>query len=129
MHDPIADMLINIKNAGNAGKALAVIPFSNMKEAIAVVLFKQGYVTSYAKKGKKVAKSLEVGIAYDGKSPRIVNVARISKPSRRTYLKVSEIRPVRNGYGIMVISTPKGIMTGDEARRAEVGGEPLFNIW
>lgn len=129
MHDPIADMLINIKNAGNAGKAFALIPFSKMKESIAVVLFKQGYITSYAKKGKKIAKTLEVGIAYEGKKPLIVNVARVSKPSRRAYVKAAELRPVRNGYGLMVLSTPKGIMTGDEARRAQVGGEALFKIW
>ena len=129
MLDPIADMLINIKNAGNAGKAFALIPFSKMKESIAAVLFKQGYITSYAKKCKKIAKTLEVGIAYEGKKPLIVNVARVSKPSRRAYVKAAELRPVRNGYGLMVLSTPKGIMTGDEARRAQVGGEALFMIW
>lgn len=129
MHDPIADMLVSIKNAGNAGKVFASIPFSSMKEAIATVLFKHGYLTSYAKKGKKVAKTLELGIAYDGKSPVVRDVARVSKSSRRVYMKVGELRPVRNGYGLMVLSTPKGIMTGDEARRAQVGGEVLFKIW
>ncbi len=122
-------MLISIKNAGNAGKGLAVMPFSKLKEAIAEVLFKQGYIASYAKKGKKVQKTLEVGIAYEGKSPRVADVARMSKPSRRFYMKAADIKQIKNGYGIMVISTPKGIMTGDEARRAQVGGEALFKIW
>ncbi len=129
MHDPIADMLNRIKNAGNAGKELTDIPYSQLKESIAEVLFKQGYIASYAKKGKKVQKTLEVGIIYDGKKPRIVDVARMSKPSVRYYIKAAEIKPVRNGYGLMVISTPKGIMTGDEARKGQVGGEVLFKIW
>ena len=129
MHDPIADMLVNIKNAGNAGKDLALVPFSKMKESIATVLFRHGYIASYAKKGKKIVKTLEIGVAYDGKAPRVANVVRVSKPSCRTYISVPEIRLVRNGYGLMILSTPKGIMTGDEARKAQVGGEVLFKIW
>lgn len=129
MHDPIADMLISIKNAGNAGKSLAVVPFSNLKEEIAKVLFANGFIASYAKKGKKVQKTLELGIAYEGKAPRVADVARMSKPSRRFYMKSADLKPVKNGYGLMVLSTPKGIMTGDEARKAQVGGEVLFKIW
>lgn len=129
MHDPIADMLISIKNAGNAGKATAVVPFSKMKEAIATVLFQHGYIASYAKKGKKVQKTLEIGISYEGKKPRVADVARVSKPSRRFYMKATEIRPVKNGYGLLVLSTPKGLMTGEDAKNAQVGGEALFKIW
>lgn len=129
MHDPISDMLISIKNAGNAGKSTAIVPFSKMKETIAVVLFKNGFIASYAKKGKKVVKTLELGIAFDGKQPRIANLARVSKPSKRVYIKAAEIKLVKNGYGLLVLSTPKGIMTGAEARKAQVGGEALFKIW
>ena len=129
MHDPIADMLISIKNAGNAGKATAVVPFSMIKESIASVLYKNGYIASYAKKGKKVAKTLELGIAVDGKAARVHDVQRMSKPSRRMYIKAAEIKSVKNGYGLMVLSTPKGLMTGDEAKKAQVGGEVLFKIW
>lgn len=129
MHDPIADMLIRIKNAGNAGKDMTEVPFSQLKESITEVLFKQGYIASYAKKGKKVQKTLEIGIAYEGKKPRVADVLRMSKPSRRYYIKAAEIKPVKNGYGLMVLSTPKGIMTGDEAKKAQVGGEVLFKIW
>jgi small subunit ribosomal protein S8 len=129
MHDPIADMLIRIKNGGNAGKDIVEIPFSNLKEAIAKVLFAEGFITSYAKKGKKVQKTLEVGIAYEGKKPRVADVARMSKPSRRYYLSVDEIKPVKNGFGLMVMSTPKGVMSGDEAKKSQVGGEALFKIW
>ncbi len=129
MHDPIADMLIRIKNGGTAGKDIVEMPFSNLKESIAKVLFAEGYLTSYAKKGKKVQKTLEVGIAYEGKKPRVAEVARMSKPSRRFYLKADEIKQVKNGFGLMVISTPKGVMTGDDARKGMVGGEALFKIW
>jgi len=129
MHDPIADMLISLKNAGNAGKEMAVVPFSQIKESIAMVLFKNGFIASYAKKGKKTVKTLELGIAYEGKKPKIADVARISKPSCRSYIKASEIKSIKSGYGMMVISTPKGIMTGDEARKAQVGGEALFKIF
>lgn len=129
MHDPISDMLIRIKNGGIAGKDIVEMPFSNVKEAIAKVLFAEGYLTSYAKKGKKVQKTLEVGIAYEGKSPRVSEVDRMSKPSRRFYLGADEIKPVKNGFGLMVMSTPKGIMTGTEAKKGRVGGEALFRIW
>lgn len=129
MHDPIADMLIRIKNAGTAGKTVTEMPYSKLKEAIASVLFKQGYIASFEKKGKKVQKTLEVGIAYDGKKPRVAGVGRMSKPSRRLYVKAGEIKKIKNGYGLLVMSTPKGIMTGDEARKALVGGEALFKIW
>lgn len=127
--DHISNMLIGIKNAGNAGKSFSSVPFSKMKEEVASVLFKHGYIASYAKKGKKIAKTLEIGIAYDGKKPRVIEVARMSKPSLRSYIKASEIKPIRNGFGLMVLSTSKGIMTGDEARKAQVGGEALFKIW
>ena len=129
MHDPISDMLIRIKNGGYANKDIVEMPFSQLKEAIAKVLFAEGYVTSYAKKGKKVQKTLEIGIAYDGKKPRVSDIARMSKPSRRFYLKVDEIKQIKNGFGLMVMSTPKGVMTGDEAKKGQVGGEALFKIW
>ena len=127
--DQISDMIIRIKNAGNAGQSFASMPFSKMKEQIATVLFQQGYVSSYSKKGKKVVKALEVGIAYNGKHPRITNVARMSKLSCRLYMKASEIKPVRNNQGLLILSTPKGIMTGNDARKAQGGGEALFKIW
>ena len=129
MHDPIADMLIRIKNGGYANKETVEMPFSLLKEAIAKVLFAEGYLTSYAKKGKKIQKTLEVGIAYEGKTPRVSDVARMSKPSRRFYIKNDEIKQVRNGHGLMVLSTPKGLMTGEDALRERVGGEVLFEIW
>ncbi len=127
--DPIADMLITIKNGGNASKAEVVIPYSNVKNAIAECLVKEGYVQSVTKKTKQGFPALAIGLLYVGKSPRVNDVARISKPSRRLYMSVKEIRPYKNGRGTTIFSTPKGILSDKEARKEMVGGEVLFSIW
>lgn len=128
--DKIGEMLITIKNAGRASKASVVIPYSNLRHAIAECLSKQNYVGSISKRTDKKDKPvLEIVISYDGKFPKVTNVERISKPSRRIYMKAKELRPVKNGSGLLVVSTPKGVLTGDEARKELVGGEVLFKIW
>jgi small subunit ribosomal protein S8 len=129
MKDSIADFITQIKNAGGAGKSLVVAPFSTMKMAIAELLIKEGFLKSAVKKGKKIAKFIEAEVMYDGNTPRVQGVKRISKLSRRIYQGASDIKPVRYGYGIVVMSTPKGIMTGRDARKQNLGGEVLFNIW
>lgn len=129
MHDPIADMLIRMKNAGNARRATVSFPYSNIKSAILEVLEKAGYVKSFSKKGKKVTKLLEVELSYEKDQPKITDVKRVSKFSRRLYRGMREIYPVKQGYGISVFSTPKGILTGNDARKQKVGGELLFEIW
>jgi small subunit ribosomal protein S8 len=101
-----------------------------MRESILVTLEKAGFIKSFSKKGKKVIKTIEVELAYeDDKSPKIQGAQQVSKYSRRLYYKADEIFPVRNGYGSLVITTPKGVMTDREARKEKVGGEPLFKIW
>lgn len=128
--DQIANMLIQIKNAGNAGHSSVSVPFSKIKLSIAQVLADKGYIKSVAEKGKDTKKTLEIELAFtDAKSPRISGLARISKPSRRVYYNTKHIRPIRNGFGALVLSTPKGILTGEDARKAHVGGEALFKIW
>jgi small subunit ribosomal protein S8 len=127
--DPIADMIITIKNAGNASKEDVVIPYSKVKQAIATCLMKEGYVKSVAKKTKKGFPAIEIGIAYVGDAPRVNDVKRISKPSRRMYMGTKDIRPYKSGHGMTVLSTPKGIMSDKEARKEMVGGEILFTIW
>ncbi|MEK9167972.1 MAG: 30S ribosomal protein S8 [Patescibacteria group bacterium] len=127
--DPIADFLTNIRNASTASLASTMMPYSSVKFEIATLLAKEGYLASVTKKGKKVKKYLEVGIVYNGKTPRIGGVVRISKPSRRVYYGTKEIKPVRHGFGMLVLSTPKGIMGDKEARKEHVGGEALFKIW
>ena len=128
--DEIGDMLTTIKNAGQASKASVVIPYSNLKHSIADCLSKRQYVGAVSKKTDKKDKPvLEIVISYEGKFPKVSKVERISKPSRRVYIKAKEIRSVKNGSGLLVVSTPKGILAGDEARKELVGGEVLFKIW
>lgn len=128
--DPVADFINQIKNAGAVGKATVSIPLSNMKAAIAQVLKQEGYIRSFEKRGKKVQKTIEVELSYlENGKPKIQGVKRISKPGRRLYKSTKEIVPVRYGHGMIVMSTPKGIMSGSQARKESVGGEALFEIW
>ncbi len=128
--DKISNLLISLKNGGNAGKDTAVLPYSKNLAAIAKALFDAGYVASYKKITRNGHDALELGIVYtNGGTPRIHDVKRISKPSRRLYTGVHEIRPVKHGHGILVLSTPKGILTGEQAKSEHVGGETLFEIW
>lgn len=127
--DQISNLLIGLKNGGNAGRETTTLPYSKALMAIAKTLFDAGYIASYKKVTKNNHDNLELGIAYRDGKPRIRDVKRISKQSRRLYMGVHEIRPVRNGYGILVLSTPKGILTGDQAKSEHVGGETLFQIW
>jgi small subunit ribosomal protein S8 len=127
--DTLSNLLIAVKNGGNARRDTATVPFSQMKSAVAKVLFDAGYIASYSKKTNKGHDVLEIGIAYVADRPRVNDVKRISKPSRRMYASVHDIRPVKNGHGILVLSTPKGILTGDQAKSEHVGGEVLFEIW
>lgn len=129
MKDSIADFITQIKNAGNAGKSSVVIPYSKMKMAIADVLVKEGFLKSATKKGKKITKFIELELVYEGNKPFVQGVQRISKLSRRSYQGAKDMKPVRHGYGLLIVSTPKGIMTGKEARKENVGGEVLFSIW
>ncbi len=129
MTDPISDMIIRIKNASLSKKESVVFPHSKLKLAILDVLLKDGYIKSFGKKGKKVAKWIEVGLAYENGTPKISGVERVSKTSNRVYTGSGEIRKVKNGLGSLIISTPKGIMTDKTAKEANVGGESLFKIW
>lgn len=127
--DPIADMIVRIKNATDSKKESVVFSYSKLKLAILDVLLKEGYIKSFGKKGKKVVKFIEVGLIYNGKEPRINGVKRISKSSKRIYFGNKDIRKVKNGLGNLILSTPKGIMTDKMAREQKVGGEALFEIW
>lgn len=130
MVDPISDMIVRLKNAGLAGRSSVVFPASALKLAIAEKLRQAGYVKSVNSRGKKVKKSLEVELvsAPNGET-KIEDIQRVSKPSRRVYHNHREIRSVRQGHGLAIYSTPKGILTDKEARTAKVGGEILFKIW
>ena len=129
--DPVSDLIIQLKNAGASGKTHVVLPYSKFKFAILQKLEACGYVKTVAKRGKKARKALEIELALNPKagSGAISGVKRLSKPGRRVYTSVTHIRPVRQGKGVLVLSTPKGILTDAEARKAHVGGEALFMIW
>lgn len=127
--DSISDMIVRMKNATDSRKESVVLPYSKIKLAILDILQKEGYVKSFGKKGKKVVKFIDVALSYDGKEGRINGVKRLSKSSKRVYLGAKEIKKVKNGLGILIMSTPKGIMTDKMAREAKVGGEALFEIW
>lgn len=128
--DPIGDFIIRLKNGTDVGKKTVSMPFSKMKHAIALTLKKCGYLGEIAEDGTGAKKMLTVELLYgtDG-SPKIQGVKRVSKPGRRLYAPVSKIHPIKYGRGLMVLTTPKGILTDIEARRDRVGGETLFSIW
>ena len=131
--DPIADMLVRIRNAGAAGKSVAFIPYSDLKMRIASTLLKEGYISSITRKtlrGRRTDRMIEIGILYDApRQPRIRGAERVSRPSRRQYAGTKDVHPVHQGHGIMLLSTPKGILTGDAARKEHVGGEIICTIW
>jgi small subunit ribosomal protein S8 len=127
--DQISNMLITMKNGGKAEKESVTFPYSKMKHAIAECLKKEGYVASVSKKTKKNLPVIEVGLIYKDGQPKITEVDRISKQSCRVYFGMKDIHTVRNGQGLLVLSTPKGILSGKDARKEQVGGEALFKIW
>jgi len=125
--DPISDFIIRLQNASRAGKSSVSLPHSKLKAAVADVLMREGYLSSV--EAPKKEGPLTVTIAYRGSAPAISGVKRISKPSRRLYMGVRDIHPVKRGHGLVLLSTPKGILTGKEAQAQRVGGEILFEIW
>ena len=130
LSDPIADMLTRIRNAGKAKFNSVDIPGSKMKSELAKVLKSEGYIRNYKfiKDGKQGI--LRVYLKYDMRQAHsIIELKRISKPSKRTYLKARDVQPVYNGMGIAILSTSKGIMADKTARMENVGGEILCTVW
>ena len=125
--DPISDFIIRLQNASRAGKTSVSLPSSKMKLAVAEVLAREGYLSEVEK--PKKGGLMTVSLSYKNGKPVITGVKRISKPSRRLYTGVRDVRPVKRGYGLLVLSTPNGILTGKQAQDARVGGETLFEIW
>lgn len=125
--DSISDLIIRLKNASDVKKPHVSIPQSKLIENIAFALKKSGYVSTVEK--NKDTRELILGIVYFSGEPRIHGVERISKSSRRIYLKSGDIRVFRSGFGNMFLSTPKGILMDMEAKKLKVGGEVLFKIW
>lgn len=127
--DPIADMLTRIRNANKNHIAKVEMPSSNEKKAIADILVKEGYITSYKIEGTKI-KTLTVTLKYSSKGERIISdLKRISTPGMRVYASVNELPKVLNGLGIAIISTSKGVMTDKNARDQKLGGEVIAYVW
>ena len=129
MTDPIADMLTRIRNAITANKESVEIPASNEKKAIAEVLKEEGYLSSVVIAGEGVKSQIVVELKYAGAKAVIEGIERVSKSSCRVHCGSREIPRVRNGLGIVVLSTPKGIMSGRKAAQENVGGEILCRVW
>ncbi len=129
MSDPIADMLTRIRNAHAVDKKTVDIPASNLKSAIASVMQQEGYIESFSVDGEAASKTLTIKLKYHDNKPVIETLARVSKPSLRVYVKSTEIPSVMNGLGIVIVSTPKGVMTGQAASAQNIGGEVLCSVY
>jgi len=131
--DPIADMLTQIRNALKVGHPSVRIPSSKIKAAIAKILKDEGFIEDYYVTNERPQPQLIVRLKYVGerkeRHPVITELKRVSKPGRRVYTRASEIPWVRSGLGIAILTTPKGVLTGQQARRLGVGGEVLCYVW
>jgi small subunit ribosomal protein S8 len=128
MIDPIADMLTRIRNAQRALLPTVEMPHSLIKESIANILKKEGYVTDVAVEGNTL-KTMRLRLKYRGKQSVIEGLRRISRPGLRRYVGATKIPRVLGGLGVAVLSTPEGIMTGTQARKKNLGGEVLCYVW
>ena len=134
MLDPIADMLTRIRNAQRAKHSEVLVPFSKLKLSIAEILQQRNFVESVKKETEGNFPMLKIVLKYDvvsntEKNPAIREIKRISRQGQRIYVKKTDIKRVKNGYGISVVSTSKGIMTGENARKAGLGGEIICEVW
>ncbi len=129
MTDPITDMLNQIRNAEAVAKTEVLLPFSKLKNQIGLILAQEGFVAEVKKIAKDKSRVMKIVLKYDNGIPAIEGAKRVSKPGQRIYVKNSEIKKVRGGFGISIISTPKGLMTNNQARKAKLGGEVMLEVW
>jgi small subunit ribosomal protein S8 len=129
--DPIADYLTRIRNAQMASHRIVEIPASNLKKRITEILYTQGYILKYKFEDDSKQGVIKIALKYDPqtKIPAIETLERVSRPGLRTYSKPNEFKRVKNGLGISIISTSKGVMTDKEAKAQNVGGEVLCNVY
>ena len=130
MTDPIADMLTRIRNAIAANHTRVDIPGSKLKMEIARILKEEGYINNFVIKGEGIKYSIRIFLRYDAKgTSSITHLSRVSRPGRRVYVGAAEIPRVLGGYGINIVSTSKGLMSGKKARQENVGGEILAQVY
>lgn len=129
--DPIADFLTRIRNAQMAGHRIVEIPASNLKKRMTEILYNQGYILKYKFEDDNKQGLIKIALKYDGqtKQPAIHSLERVSRPGLRHYAKPGDFRRVKNGLGIAIISTSKGVLTDKEAKAQKVGGEVLCYVY
>lgn len=128
--DPIADMLLRVRNAQMSQRDVVELPHSRIKEEIAQIMRREGFIKDLAVEGGGVRKTLRLFLKYNaGQRPVIQGLRRDSKPGRRRYVSSTEIPRVLGGLGLSILSTPAGIMSGTEARKRRIGGELLCSVW
>ncbi len=129
-NDPLGDMLTRIRNAQMRGKSTVRTPASRLREWVLDVLEREGYIRGYEKvQDERGLPELEIALKYADGEPAIREIKRVSKPGRRVYAGVAELPQVRQGLGVAIVSTPKGVMSDAQARAANVGGEVLCTIF
>jgi small subunit ribosomal protein S8 len=127
--DPISDMLTRIRNAIAVNKSEVRMPYSKVKQSVAELLKDNNFLTAVSTDGEGIAKSLIIKINDDSSNARITEIQRMSRPGRRLYASVDKIPTVKRGRGIVIVSTSKGIMTGDEAKKTRIGGELICKVY
>ena len=127
--DQIADHITRIRNAVTVGKTEVFVPTSKLKVAVVDVLVKNGYLSSYTVEEGEPRGMLHVVINEPGTVARINEITKVSKPGRRVYAGADEMKPVKSGRGMLVVSTSRGLMTGREAKKNRLGGEVLIRVW
>ncbi len=128
MNDPISDMLARIRNGSLALLPIVDVPHSKLKESIASILKREGYIGDYTVEGKPF-KTIKLKLKYNGKKCVIDGLQRVSSPGLRRYVGATEIPRVRGGLGVAVVSTSEGLMTGNQARKKNLGGELICYVW
>ena len=130
VNDPIGDMIARIKNAATRKRSKVLTPASKMRERVLGVLQSEGYIRGFALVQQPGAfPEFEIELKYFDGEPVIAEISRVSKPGRRVYSRVGDLKPVKNGLGISILSTPKGVMSDTAARDANVGGEILCRVY
>jgi small subunit ribosomal protein S8 len=130
MTDPIADMLTRIRNAIAANHTRVDIPGSKLKLEVARILKEEGYINNFVTRGEGTKISIRIFLRYDAKgTSSITHLSRVSRPGRRVYVGAGEIPRVLGGYGINIVSTSRGLMSGKKARKEQVGGEILAEVY
>jgi len=129
MTDPLGDMLTRIRNGQRAKKDSVVSPVSSLRTRVLDVLQREGYIRGYSEEALGAHKGIRIELKYFEGAPAIQHVARVSKPGRRVYSGSQELPVIRNGLGITIVSTPKGVLSDAEARAQNVGGEILAEVF